>query len=228
MILEETEIRDRHERYSEPVRAEVGTVCMHVESGSVDIRSHDLPSVDVDAHLRGVDVHVWREDDCVFVTAENAPLEADQAAVPRKAEIVVLAPATCDVQVQVVTGSVEIHDVSAAVRSHIITGQTALSNIGGRIVASAVTGSISYQGRLVDDTHRFAATTGSLRLALQEPPNARIYAWSTTGRVLCELPLSQSRRGGLPTGDHLYGVTGSGVGRILAEVTTGSVHIAAM
>jgi hypothetical protein len=100
-----------------------------------------------------------------------------------------------------------------------------LKNLAGRIAASSVTGTIRYDGQLVDDAHRFVTTTGALQINLQQAPDARIYAWATTGRVSCDIPLSHERRGGYPTGDHLYGVAGSGVGRILAEVTSGSIQI---
>lgn len=227
MIVTKTTDRERYENYREPVSADVATLNINVETGSIVIQTHDVSRVDVAASLRDVDVHVWREDNDVFVTAENtAMLVATETARP-KAELVIMIPATCAVRAHVLTGSLEINDLSAAAHTHVITGQTNLNNLQGRITASSVTGSIRYEGRLVEDIHRFVATRGSLRLTLHEPPNARIYAWATTGRVHCDLPLSRQRRGGYPTGDHLYGVAGQGVGRIITEVITGSVHIAA-
>lgn len=227
MIVTKTTNRLRYESYREPVPADVATLNIDVETGSVVIQTHDVPRVDVEARLRDVDVHVWREDGGIFVTAENTTMPVAAETVRPRAELVIMIPAACAVRAHVVTGSLEISDLSAAVRTHVITGQTNLNNLQGRITASSVTGSIRYDGRLAEDIHRFAATSGSLRLALHEPPNARIYAWATTGRVHCDLPLSRQRRGGYPTGDHLYGVAGQGVGRVLAEVITGSVHIAA-
>lgn len=222
MFFEKTENRVREETYCEPVDALAARFTIYAEIGNIIIKKHAHPRIEVQARLRGVDVRVWREDGDAFLTAER-DVRAETA--QPKAELVILVPGYCEIQAHVVTGSIEISYLSAAVRTHIITGQTKLNHLKGPINATSVTGSIQFKGQLAHDLHRFMATTGSVELALQESPDARIYAWATTGRVYCDLPLSQQRRGGFPTGDHLYGVSGSGAGRVLAEVTTGSVHI---
>lgn len=222
MFIEKTDERMREESYSEPVGVQTARLIIDVELGGIIIEKHLLPRVVVEARLRGVEVRVWRKGGDVFVTAER---DTKVRIREPKAELVISAPEYCEIQARIVTGSIEINHLGAGVRTHVITGQTKLNQLQGPINASSVTGSIQYRGLLADHLHRFMATTGSVQLLLQEPPDARIYAWATTGRVHCGLALSEERRGGYPTGDHLYGVCGSGAGRILAEVTTGSVHI---
>lgn len=222
MFLEKTANHIHEEVYSEPVDSRAARLTIDSEIGGVLVQTHPFPRIDVEARLRGVEVRVWHEDDDVFVTAER--LRTVKFVDP-KAELFITVPEYCELQAMVVTGSLEVNDLNGALRTHVITGQTELNSVAGRISASAVTGSIKFAGRLANDLHRFVATTGSVVLDLDNAPDARIYAWATTGRVQCDLPLDQQRRGGYPTGDHLYGVCGSGTGRILAEVTTGSVHI---
>ncbi|HZD11404.1 MAG TPA: hypothetical protein VE553_08690 [Candidatus Binatia bacterium] len=197
----------------------------YIEVGSISLKTHAIARVDVEARIEDVEVRVWQEDGCVFIREQKA--RAGQGMAQPKADILVTLPPECATLVQVVTGAVAVHNLAAAVQTHVITGKTTLSNLQGPIVATSVTGSINYGGTLVDDMHRFMTTTGSIHLALQEPPNARIYAWATTGHVQCDLALTQKRRGGYLTGDHLYGVSGNGEGRILAEVTTGLVRLGA-
>lgn len=225
MILTKALNSTRVETFSEELYTDTTTLNIYAETASVRIETHPFHRVDVEARLRDVQLRVWQEDGDVLVHAENVMANDGEPPVRPKAEILVKAPADAETYVQVVTGELSIHDISAAVRSYVITGQTALSNLGGRISAECVTGSINYVGRLVDGMHRFMTTTGAVRLALPEPPNARVYAWATMGRVHCDFALSEKRRGGYFTGDHLYGVSGSGEGRVLAEVVTGSVHI---
>lgn len=215
----------RYEAYSEELRGETSQLNVCVEVGSVTVKTHALPRVDVEARLREVDLAVWQENGCVYVQGENSRPSQPGATQRRKAEILITLPAGCPTYVQVVTGTVRLQDLEAAARTHVITGQTTLNNLRGPIYATTVTGNIHFGGSLATGTHRFAATTGSVRLALDEAPDARVYAWATTGNVQCALPLSDQRRGGYFTGDHLYGVAGAGEGRIIAEVVTGSVHL---
>ncbi|MFW6068603.1 MAG: hypothetical protein ACOC9E_03380 [Chloroflexota bacterium] len=225
MILTKTLDPARVETFSEALYTDIPTLNLYAETAHVHIESHPFDRVDVEARLRDVELRVWQEDGNVLVHAENDVAEDGATPLRPKAEIVIKAPAACETYIQIVTGSLFIRDLSAAVRTHVITGQTTLQNLDGRILAECVTGNIDYAGRLVDGMHRFMTTTGAVRLALNEPPNARVYAWATTGRVQCDLALSEKRRGGYFTGDHLYGVSGSGEGRILAEVVTGSIRI---
>lgn len=225
VIATKTKRHVRQEYHSEPVAPDAAALSMYIETGRVILTTHAAARVEVEAHLRDVDMRVWREGDCVHIAVENVTTSLASDEIDPEAELLLSVPATCGILAHVVTGAVEINDLAADVRTHVITGSTCLRNVAGRIAASAVTGTIKYEGRLTDDTHRFVTTTGALQLNLQQPPDARIYGWVTTGRVFCDLPLSHERRGGFPTGDHLYGVAGSGVGRILAEVTTGSIQI---
>lgn len=225
MILTKTLDPVRVETFSEALYTELPTLNLYAETAHVHIESHPFDRVDVEARLRDVELRVWQEDGNVLVHAENDVAGEGEPQVRPKAEIIIKTPAACETYIQIVTGSLFICDLSAAVRTHVITGQTTLQNLDGRISAECVTGNIDYAGRLVDGMHRFMTTTGAVRLALNEPPNARVYAWATTGRVQCDLALSEKRRGGYFTGDHLYGVSGSGEGRVLAEVVTGSIRI---
>lgn len=225
MMLTKTLDPTRVEMFSEELYTSTPTLNIYAETASIRIETHGFDRVDVEARLRDVQLRVWREDGNVFVYAENEVALAAQALVRPKAEITIKAPANSETYVQIVTGTLSIRDVVAAVRTSVITGETTLSNLDGRISAECVTGNINYAGRLVNGMHRFMATTGAVHLALAEPPDARVYAWATTGRVQCDLALSEKRRGGYFTGDHLYGVSGSGEGRVLAEVVTGSIRI---
>lgn len=215
----------RRKTHSETVDAVEAELNVTVEMGNVVIKTHALPRVDVQAELRGVNLDVWQEDGCVYVRAENDAEWFDAAHRSRRAEITITTPADCPVFAHVVTGALVVEEVNAAARTHVITGQTRLRSLRGAVHATTVTGDIEFDGALSGGTHHFAATTGSVRLALDEVPDARVYAWATMGRVYCELPLSVSRRGGYLTGDHLYGVAGSGEGRVIAEVVTGQVQL---
>lgn len=215
----------RYESYSEDVEVATAALSVYAEIGRVTIKTHTLPRVEVEARLRHVDLKVWQENGCVNVLAESQSGLHREAMQQRKAQIVITVPATCCTTAQVVTGALKVCDLKAATRTHVITGPTTLGNLHGPIHATTVTGSIEYGGVLPQGTHRFASTTGSVRLALSEPPDARVYAWATTGHVQCAWPLSAQRRGGYLTGDHLYGVAGKGEGRVIAEVVTGSVQL---
>lgn len=225
MILTKTLNATRVETFSEELYTDSATLNIYAETARVRIETHLLDRVDVEARLRDVQLRVWQEDGNVFVHSENDVARDGQAPVRPKAEILIKTPADCETYVQVVTGTLSISDISAAVRTYVITGQTTLRNLKGRISAECVTGNVDYVGCLAEGVHRFMSTTGAVRLALHEPPNARVYAWATTGRVKCDLALSDTRRGGYFIGDHVYGVSGSGEGRVLAEVVTGSVRI---
>ncbi len=225
MILTKTLDPIRVETFSEAFNTDTPTLNLYAETAKVHIETHPFERVDVEARLRDVQLRVWQEDGNVLMHAENEVVGEREPPVRPKAEIIIKAPTGCETYIQIVTGSLSIRDLSAAVRTYVITGQTTLQNLDGRISAECVTGNIDYTGRLVDGMHRFMTTTGAVRLALNEPPNARVYAWATTGRVQCDLALSEKRRGGYLTGDHLYGVSGSGEGRVLAEVVTGSICI---
>lgn len=215
----------RQETYSEPLGADANGLRVSAELANITVRTHVQPQVDVEARLREVNLSVWQENGCIYVVAENERNNPARADNRRKAEIVITMPANFPASVHVVTGSARIQDLQAAVCTHIITGQITLMNLGGPVVATTVTGSVHYAGGLAAGSHRFAATTGTVRLALDETPDARVYGWATTGSVQCSWPLTERRRGGYFTGDHVYGVAGSGEGRIVAEVVTGSVHL---
>ncbi len=215
----------RRESYSEAVDASATLLTVDAELGSVTIEAHSQPHVDVQALLRDVDIDVWQEDGRVHVQAVVVRGEEQLTDPGPKADITIKTPAGVSIVAHVVTGTLAVHDLQAPTRTHVITGQTRLSNVEGAMHATTVTGSIEYSGQLSDATHHFAATTGAVRLMIAGVPNARVYAWATTGRVQCDLPLSARRRGGYYTGDHLYGVSGSGEGRMMAEVVTGTVHL---
>lgn len=225
MILTKAPDQTRFESFSEELSTDSPTLNIYAETASVRIEKHSHDRVDVEARLRDVQLRVWQEDGNVLVHAENDLARDGGPPVRPKAEIVVRAPAHCETYVEIITGALSIRDMMAAVRTYVVTGRTTLHNLGGRVSAECVTGNIDYVGRLVNGMHRFMVTTGAIRIALHEPPNARVYAWATTGRVNCNLALSEKRRGGYFTGDHLYGVSGSGEGRVLAEVVTGSIRI---
>lgn len=225
MILTRTLDETRVESFSEALGTDTPTLNIYAETASIYVEPHSFDRVDVEARLRDVQLRVWQEDGNVLVHAENEVAPDGHPPLRPKAEIIIKAPAHCEIYVQIVTGILSIRDIVAAVRCYVITGEINLRDLDGRISAECVTGNIDYKGRLVDGPHRFMATTGAVRLSLHEPPNARVYAWATTGRVQCDLTLSEKRRGGYLTGDHLYGVSGSGEGRVLAEVVTGSIRI---
>ena len=215
----------RYESFSEQLSGACASLDARMEAGSLTIRTHPIGRVDVEARLYNVELRVWQKNGRVFLRAEHSESLDAGPSYRRKADVLVTIPSFCDTFVQLVAGNVTVSDVTGPVRTGVITGNTTLCNLQGRVFAATSTGNINYGGLLVDGVHRFIATTGSLHLALQQPPNARIYARATTGKVHCGLPLSGQRRGGRLTGDHLYGVAGSGVGRVQAEVVTGSVHI---
>lgn len=216
----------RTESYSESLEAiESPALNICVEVGQVTVQTHTLPRVDVEARLRDVDLTVWQENDCVYVQAQNSDSGFAQDDANPKAEIVVTVPADCPLYAQVITGTLTVRDMAGPARTHVITGQSKLENLDGPIHATTVTGAIQYNGRLAGGAHHFAATTGAVNLALTELPDARVYAWATTGNVQCSLPLNATRRGGYLSGDHVYGVAGSGEGRVIAEVVTGSVKL---
>lgn len=225
MMLTKTLDPSHVETFSEELHTDTPTLSIYAETASIRIEPHSFDRVDVEARLRDVQLRVWQEDGNVFVCVENEVALAGQPPLHPKAEITIKTPANSETYAQIVTGALSVRDIVAAVRTSVITGKTTLSNLHGRISAECVTGNINYAGRLVNGMHRFMATTGAVHLALAEPPDARVYAWATTGRVQCDLALSEKRRGGYFTGDHLYGVSGSGEGRVLAEVVTGSIRI---
>lgn len=222
-----------HYHFEERVEAQ-SKLNVVVEVGSVEIQPGNSHVVTVEAEARHMNVTVSRSEGTLYVRAERDEAWRNQ---PRKmrwlfgddsprAHLTIHAPIDCQLQVKVITGKLSIRGVAAPVTTRVITGRTTLEDLKGPIYAKTVTGNITYQGSLVNDNHRFEATTGRILLSLSEIPNAQLDARTTTGRIRCSLPLTVKT--GEPRhwlGSRLTGTLGTGEGRIAARIVTGSLQL---
>lgn len=198
---------------------------VRVEIGTVDVQVHELPKVVIDVAYREMDVTFEREGNRLVLEAEQSGNKLFKWRKHPKADVVVLIPAGCAVNVRVVTGKVNISDITAPVMSKLVTGNAQLTNLGDSIDVKVVTGNIRYEGILADAEHRFKAVTGNVRLALNKEPNVWFKAKTTTGRIRCDLPLHKETWNNGFVGQKVSGMLGSGAGKIQASLTTGNVHL---
>jgi hypothetical protein len=216
-------------RFEEPLDVVKGEINVNIETGSVAIEPHDLPVVWVEGEGCNVDVSVSRHEDVVYVTSEDRPVGISKwfgrLAEQPKVKMIIHIPAHCRVRLKTVTGSAIIQDVQAAVRAEVITGTLTLINLGDIIDAQVVTGTILYDGVLPETDNHFSATTGKVQLNLDQDPDAQVHVKTVTGHIFCDFDLTNQKRGGSFTGDHLSGIIGKGSNNLWAKTVTGTVHL---
>ena len=201
-----------------------------VEIGSVTIRPSTSQEIIVNATYRHMDVWVERREDTVMVRAEQEDefflklgrlFNNDHP----KAELIIELPAHCEIHAKTITGRLDVAGIDAPVTSRVTTGQLTLNEIHGPIYAKTITGKLVYKGALSQENHRFETMTGEIVLALPENTDAKLSAQAATGKLNCQLPLTNRHEERHFVGGKLHGVLGSGTGRIKAKVGTGSLVI---
>jgi len=222
----------KHYSFTEELSSAKGELHLLVEIGETTIRPHDGRSITIEADLRHMTIDVTREDNVVSVRVEQEDKEWLQKLGRLfspdghpKAIVTIYVPRTCAVYAKTITGQMRISDIDAPVTATVITGKNELANIGARIDARTTTGDVRYDGLLVNDRHRFEATTGSVRLNLAKEPNAQFDGRVITGDMRCDFPLSQSQVNKALTGKHIKGTLGTGEGAIKAQVITGTLRV---
>ncbi|MCB8988233.1 MAG: DUF4097 family beta strand repeat protein [Ardenticatenaceae bacterium] len=225
----------KHYSFSEELPSDKGELHVLVEVGEATILPHDDPhgrSITIEADLRHMTIDVTRQDNVVSVRVEQEDKDWLQklgrlfsSEGHPKATVVIHVPRTCTVYAKTITGQMRISDIDAPVTATVVTGRNELANIGARIDARTTTGDVRYDGLLVNDHHRFEATTGSVRLNLPKEPNAQFDGRVITGNVHCDFPLAQSQINKALTGNHVKGILGSGEGMIKAQIITGSLRV---
>ncbi|MCA9976408.1 MAG: DUF4097 family beta strand repeat protein [Anaerolineales bacterium] len=218
--------------FEEQVEAKECQLNVYVEIGKVSIQPHDAPLIVVDAEVENMLFRVTHEQNIVHVYAEQDEgweqhLKRLLAGQKTKATVTIYVPSTCVVQAKVTTGQLRVQGVQAPVTARVITGDAKLANLGGAIYARVVTGSLDYQGSLSSEAHSFKTTTGQVKLRLREP-DAQLDARTTTGHIVCDLPLAQRSQQHHLVGSKVSGVLGKGAGRIKAQTVTGSLHLSSM
>lgn len=218
--------------FEEQVAAKGSQLNVLVEIGEVSIQPHAQPLIVVDAEVENMVVRVTHEQDVVHVYAEQE--ETWEYRIKRllsgqrtRAIITIFVPHNCTVQAKTITGRLRVQGIQAPVTARAITGQVSLADLGGAIYARVVTGSLSYQGGLSNEAHSFKATAGQVTLRLREP-DAQLDARTTTGHIMCDLPLAQRIQQRQVVGSKLSGVLGAGAGRIKAETVTGNLHLSSI
>lgn len=220
----------KEQYFEEAVKSGKSKLNVMVEVGEVEVLPHEKPLITVEAETQHVIVTVYQEENGVFVRAEVE--DGWMGSIGRlfrgdhpKAKLLIHVPADCEIKAKTVTGTLTIRDITAAVTTHVTTGKTQLTNLGGPIYAKAVTGQMIYDGLLIDDNHRFETVTGDLQLRLTKEPNAKVDIGTTTGRVHCDFPLTDSKQERHLVGGKLKGTLGAGTGHLKARVVTGSLHV---
>ncbi|WP_420641924.1 hypothetical protein [Candidatus Leptofilum sp.] len=201
-----------------------------VEIGSVEIRPSADDNLHIEATYRHMDIWVERHEGTIFVRAEqDADFIQKLARLFRnnhpKAKLIIDVPAHCPIQAKTVTGSMAIEGVAAPVSARVVAGQLRMQDIDGSIYAKAVTGQLTYTGNLTDENHRFESATGEIVLTIPETVNAQLSAKTGVGNVSCTLPLTDQRAERHLVGGNLWGILGSGAGRIKAKIGTGTLEI---
>jgi hypothetical protein len=215
-------------QFKEPIDTGKGYLKVDVEVGRVEIRTHEAQHVAVLAEFRGAEITVTREMDAVVVRAGvERGLGRWLPGRNSKVHLTIDVPAACRVDARVVTGMLDIQDVLGPVPSHVTTGKTTLANLGQAVDARNTTGSIEYDGVLVDEEHRFYTTTGHLRLRLHKIPNAWLDAKTVTGHISIsgDFPLEKAKQSRTVVGRKVRGMLGSGTGEIRARVVTGHIQL---
>lgn len=201
-----------------------------VEIGSVTIRPSTSKEIHIEASYRYMNVWVERRNRAVIVRAEQEEgfrqrlgrlFSSDQP----KADLIIHLPATCEIEAKTVTGSLDVEGVQAPVTGRVITGKMHMKDIQGPIYAKTVTGKLHYAGELTAENHRFETVTGEIRLTLPHTTDARLTAYTTTGKLRCLLPLAERQEQKHFVGGKLRGVLGSGAGQIKVKVTTGNLLV---
>lgn len=206
---------------------------LDVEVGEVTIHTHENGRfLTIDADLEQMSIDVSRREGQVFVHVQKADENNEGSPVTRlfknvnaKAIITIHVPADCELNTRIVAGSLTVDGIAAPVTSRMTAGRTDLRNITGPIYAKTVTGDLGYSGILTAEQHRFETTTGRVRLHLQQTPDAYLDARTVTGSIRCKLPLNELKSSRHLVGEQISGVSGSGKGRIRAQVTTGSISV---
>lgn len=212
--------------FKEPIEAGKEHLKVDVEVGRVEIRAHEASHVAVLAEFKGAEVTMTREGDAVVVRAEvERGLGKWLPGRSPKVHLTIDVPATCRVDARVVTGRLDIQDVLGPVRSNVTTGKTTLANLGQAVDARTTTGSIEYDGVLVDEEHRFYTTTGHLHLRLHKVPNAWLDAKTVTGHISNDFPLEKAKQSRTVVGRKVRGMLGDGSGQIRARVVTGHIQL---
>lgn len=220
-------------RFEETVSVSDAHLHVVVEVGEVAIRSHENPTIAIDAKTQHMEILVYREQDTVYVRVEREEAWQELAKnlnrltendVPRSI-VNIRVPLDCEVRAKTISGKLSVSGIKAPINTHVITGNTRLDDLGGPISAKTMTGSLHYHGPLTNERHRFKATTGEVYLNLTETPNARLDAQTTTGGIRCNLPMKEKIERWHVTGASLQAVLGSGKGDIRARVITGSVTL---
>lgn len=216
--------------FEETITSDKGKLIVLVEVGRIDIHPHADSTIVIDAETRHMDLTVTREGDIIHVRAEKDEAWSEKLTSfffnnhPR-ADLTIHVPTNCEVQAKTITGTLSVSGVDAPVTTRVTTGKTHLENLGGPIYAKTVTGSMAYRGLLVNDNHRFEATTGNIHLRLTREPDARLDMSAVTGDVRCDFPITQKVQARNLTGKKVSGVLGSGTGSIKAKVVTGSLRL---
>lgn len=205
------------------------SLTVRVDVGEVKIQVHALPTVVLEAAFTQMDVTMTRQGNELVVRAA-APFDMwtwlNRPGSAPKLTMTLWVPAGCPLKARLATGKLAIDGLLAPVDAQVLTGTAQLANLGGAVQAQVVTGRLHYQGLLVDDTHRFRVTTGSLKLQLSKEPNAQLLAKTATGRVQVDFPLQQRQLVSRNlVGQKLSGQLGSGAGQLQLRVVTGSIHI---
>lgn len=215
-------------QFKEPIDTGKEYLKVDIEVGRVEIRTHEAQHVAIQAEFKRAEVTVTREGDAVVVRAEvERGLGNWLPGWNPKVHLTISVPSDCRVDARVVTGHLSIEDVMGPVRSNVTTGRTILSNLGQTVHARTITGSIEYDGILVDEQHRFSTTTGHLRLRLHKIPNAWLDAKTVTGHISIpsDFQLEKAKQSRTLVGRKVKGMLGSGAGQIRARVVTGHIHL---
>lgn len=220
----------KSEQFVKTVSKEEAKLDVVVEIGSLEIRPSASQEIIIDATYQHMDVFVEQKENTVFVRAEQEEgfdhklkrLFRDEQP---KAELVIQVPPTCEINAKTITGKQEVTGIQASVTSRVVTGNHRLSDIQGPLYAKTMTGKLYYTGKLTEDNHRFETVTGSIHLTVPPTTSAELSASTTTGKLVCSLPLTNVHHERRVVGSKLRGTLGDGNGRIKVKITTGKLFL---
>jgi DUF4097 and DUF4098 domain-containing protein YvlB len=132
----------------------------------------------------------------------------------------ILLPAEARVSVATSNGEVIVRGIHGTVAARSVNGAVTVEDVSGEIDAETTNGSIraAYQ-KVVDGTHRFSTTNGSVRIYLPSGAGGEIDADTVNGSIDVNFPVTLTRS----SRRHLRGTFGSGASAFEVSTVNGSV-----
>jgi ribosomal protein L40E len=132
-----------------------------------------------------------------------------------------------DLNAESQAGSISVRNFVGTTRVSTKSGLVTLENVGGRVDARNLAGSINYSGDLGSGDGSITTRVGNIEAALRGDPNVQIDAITRVGHIGVDpsLKTSDYRSEQYVLGNRMQFKLGAGSKRLYLETTTGSISI---